>query len=253
MLKLQQKYVWRILLLLLVFLLIWQSIIKLFHLPFYILPSPVNVIKSIHVNANLIFVNTIYTLYETLLGFVLGIIAGMLIALCLSYFRWARFWFLPVIVTSQALPVFAIAPLLVIWFGYGAASKIAVAILMIFFPVANAFYDGLELTPREWLNLGKVMSAKHWRIFWYIRIPAALPHLGSGLRIAATFAPMGAVIGEWVGSSRGLGFLMLNANARMQIDLVFAVLLILILITLVLYFIVDFILKKIIFWSGEYV
>lgn len=252
MLKLHYPHLWRILLVFAMFLLIWQGITWLFQLPFYILPGPMNVIKSMHSNAHLIFVNAIYTLYETLLGFGFGVLAGMLVALCLSYFQWARFWFLPVVVTSQALPIFAIAPLLVIWFGYGAASKVAVAMLMIFFPVANAFYDGLRQTPREWLNLGAVMGGTHWRLLWYIRIPAALPNLGSGLRIAATFAPMGAVIGEWVGSSRGLGFLMLNANARMQIDLMFAVLLVLISLTLILYFAVDFVLRKTIFWSGEY-
>lgn len=244
---------WRFLFLLVIFFLAWQCIIWTFSLPPYILPSPIQVIESMYSNAHLIFINAAYTLYEALLGFGLGVLTGMFIALCLNYFQWARFWFLPVIVTSQALPVFAIAPLLVIWFGYGAASKVAVAVLMIFFPVANAFYDGLQQTPREWLNLGRVMGATHWRLLWYIRIPAALPHLGSGLRIAATFAPMGAVIGEWVGSSRGLGFLMLNANARMQIDLMFAVLLILILLTLILYFTVDFVLRKAIFWSGDYV
>lgn len=94
------------------------------------------------------------------------------------------------------------------------------------------------------------MGASRWRLLWRIRIPAALPALGSGLRVGATFAPMGAVIGEWVGANQGLGFLMLNANARMQIDLMFAVLFVIVLLTLVLYFSVDRILKKIIFWSS---
>jgi putative hydroxymethylpyrimidine transport system permease protein len=155
------------------------------------------------------------------------------------------------LITSQALPTFAIAPLLVIWLGYGMMSKIVVAMMMIFFPVASAFYDGLRRTPVEWLYLGQVMGASPWRLLWRIRIPAALPALGSGLRVAATFAPMGAVIGEWVGASQGLGFLMLNANARMQIDLVFAVLIVLVALTLLLYFSVDKTLKKIVFWRSE--
>ena len=167
----------------------------------------------------------------------------------MSYFRLARLWFLPVLLISQALPAFAVAPLLVIWFGYGMASKVIVAMILLFFPVTSAFYDGLRRTPVEWLYLGQVMGASRWRLLWRIRIPAALPALGSGLRIAATVAPMGAIIGEWVGSSQGLGFLMLNANARMQIDLMFAVLFVVVALTLTLYFLIDTLLKKIIFWK----
>ncbi len=220
-------------------------------LPIYILPGPLEVFKSLLNHSGLIAQNAWPTLVEMLCGLVLGALAGIWAALCLTYFRWARFWFLPLLITSQALPTFAIAPLLVIWFGYGMASKIVVAMLMIFFPVASAFYDGLRRTPRDWINLGTVMGASHWRLLWRIRIPSALPALGSGLRVAATFAPMGAVIGEWVGASQGLGFLMLNANARMQIDLMFAVLFVLIVLTLILYFAVDQFFKKIIFWSAH--
>jgi putative hydroxymethylpyrimidine transport system permease protein len=243
----------RILLIILGFIVIWESIVWLFQLPFFILPGPGGVIKNFYSNATLIFTHAAYTLYETLWGFFLGGFAGIVTALCLIYFQWTRFWFLPIMLISQALPIFAIAPLLVLWFGYGVISKIAVAMLMIYFPIASNFYDGMRRTPSEWLNLGKLMGASRWRLLWYIRIPAALPALGSGLRVAATFAPMGAVIGEWVGSSRGLGYLMLNANARMQIDLMFAVLMMLILLTLALYFSVDFILKKYIFWDTEHV
>lgn len=230
-------------------LLIWQAVVWLLHLPPYILPGPLLVFKSLLVHSRLIGRNALPTLAETVLGFFFGSLAGMWAALCLVYFRWARFWFLPLLITSQALPIFAIAPLLVIWLGYGMVSKIVVTMLMIFFPVASAFYDGLRRTPVEWLYLGQVMGASSWRLLWRIRIPAALPALGSGLRVAATFAPMGAIIGEWVGASQGLGFLMLNANARMQIDLMFAVLGVLVGLTLLLYFSVDRTLKKLIFWQ----
>ena len=233
------------------FLLVWQLIVWLFALPAYILPGPLTVLLALNAHASLILNNTWPTIVETLLALILGSFAGMVVAISLSYFRGARFWFLPVLLTSQALPVFAIAPLLVIWLGYGMASKVLVAMLMIFFPVASAFYDGLRRTPDEWLDLGRVTGASRWRLLWQIRIPAAAPALASGLRVAATFAPMGAVIGEWVGSSSGLGFLMLNANARMQIDLMFAVLFILVLYTLMLYFTLDQLLKKIIFWRAH--
>jgi putative hydroxymethylpyrimidine transport system permease protein len=119
---------------------------------------------------------------------------------------------------------------------------------MIFFPITSAFYDGLKNTEKHWLDLATIMHGKKWRTFWYIRIPAALPRLASGLRVAAVIAPMGAIIGEWVGASEGLGFLMLNANARMQIDLVFAVLLTIMIFSLGLYFLTDKILSRTIRW-----
>jgi putative hydroxymethylpyrimidine transport system permease protein len=118
-------------------------------------------------------------------------------------------------------------------------SKIVTAMIMIFFPIASSFFDGLKQTHQDWVDLAKTMNAKKWRFFWYIRIPAALPNLASGLRVATVAAPIGAIIGEWVGASQGLGFLMLNANARMQIDLMFACLVTLILFSLTLYFLVD--------------
>jgi putative hydroxymethylpyrimidine transport system permease protein len=230
---------------------LWELVVLWLNLPAFIVPKPNAVFQSLFSHGRLIVQNAWPTILESLLGFILGGLSGVWMSLCLIYFHWTRYWFLPLLITSQALPIFAIAPLLVLWFGYGMLSKIIVAMLMIFFPVASAFYDGLRRTSREWLNLGKVMNASRWRLLWRIQVPAALPALASGLRMAATFAPMGAVIGEWVGSSRGLGFLMLNANARMQIDLVFAVLFVLILLTLILYFVVDQTLRKFIFWKGE--
>jgi putative hydroxymethylpyrimidine transport system permease protein len=120
-------------------------------------------------------------------------------------------------VASQAVPVFALAAILVLWLGYGLASKVAMATIIIYFPVAAAFLDGLRRTDPGWLDLARVMGASRASILRHIRTPAALPALGSGLRVAAAVAPIGAVIGEWVGSSAGLGYLV-HANARLRID-----------------------------------
>jgi putative hydroxymethylpyrimidine transport system permease protein len=158
---------------------------------------------------------------------------------------------MPVLVISQAIPVFALAPLLVLWLGYGMGSKIAMAVLIIFFPVTAAFYDGLRRTEPQWLELARVMDAPLLSVLRQIRIPAALPAFASGLRVATAVAPIGAVVGEWVGSSAGLGFYMLHANARMQIDMMFAALALLAAMALVLYFIVDAGLRRLIFWQPE--
>ena len=160
-------------------------------------------------------------------------------------------WLLPVLVISQAIPVFALAPLLILWLGYGMGSKIAMAVLIIFFPVTAAFYDGLRSTEPGWLELARVMNAKPLAVIRHIRIPAALPAFASGLRVATAVAPIGAVVGEWVGSSKGLGFYMLHANARMQIDIMFAALAILAIVSLSLYLSVDRAMIKLVYWQKE--
>ncbi len=125
---------------------------------------------------------------------------------------------MPVVVTTQTLPVFAIAPILVIWFGFGIGSKIVMASLIIFFPVASSFYDGLKQTSRTRLDLGRSWGASRSQLLRFMRIPAAMPSLMSGLKVAATIAPIGAIVGEWAGAAGGLGFVMLQANARTQTD-----------------------------------
>ena len=124
----------------------------------------------------------------------------------------------PVLVASQALPVFAIAPLLVLWLGFGMASKIAMAALIIYFPVVTNFADGLARTDPDLLDAASISGASRLQTLHLVRLPAALPALGSGLKVAASVAPIGAVVGEWVGAAGGLGFVMLQANARSQTD-----------------------------------
>lgn len=227
----------------------WYLLIVIFNLSTYILPSPILVAQSLWANFSLIIHQAVPTVIEAVTGFICSFILGSFGAIILIYFKPARAWFLPILLISQALPTFAIAPLLVIWFGYGMTAKIITTILMLFFPITSAFYDGLRHTPENYLELAQVMQANKLQILRYIQIPAALPALGNGLRVAATFAPMGAIIGEWVGASQGLGFLILNANARMQIDLMFAAIIILIILALGFYFAIDKLIKAVIFWQ----
>lgn len=229
--------------------LLWQLVISLFQLPPYILPTPWSVLHTAYLRADFIANETFITVIETILGLFFGIVFGCSTALIMAFCRPLKIGLLPILLISQAIPTFAIAPLLVIWFGYGMASKIVTTIIMLFFPITSAFFDGLRRTDIAWEDLAKTMNAKKWCFFWYIRIPAALPNLASGLRVATAIAPIGAVVGEWVGASQGLGFLMLNANARMQIDLMFAGLFVLVIFSLVLYFIIDRVLRLAIPWQ----
>ena len=230
-------------------LILWQCIVLLFDLPPYILPTPWAVAKIGYLRRDLIATEALPTLIETLLGLFLGILLGSFAALCMAFFRPMTLWFLPILIISQAIPTFAIAPLVVIWLGYGMSSKIAITILMLFFPITSAFFDGLRQTEPGWLDLANTLNGKKTAIFWYIRIPSALPNWASGVRVATVIAPIGAVVGEWVGASKGLGFLMLNANARMQIDLMFAALFVIIVFSLILYFVIDKLLYIAIPWQ----
>ncbi len=231
--------------------LVWQTIVLLTHVPPYILPGPLNVAKAALTHAGPLFDHAMTTLFEIIAGLLIGTLLGTLSALSMIASFSLKRWLLPVLVISQAIPVFALAPLLVLWFGYGMSSKIAMAVLIIFFPVTAAFYDGLRSTDPEWLELAQVMNAKPLAVIRQIRIPSALPAFASGLRVATAVAPIGAVVGEWVGSSKGLGFYMLHANARMQIDIMFAALVVLGVLSLAIYFSVDWAMIKIVYWQKE--
>ena|SRR3990167_6027141 len=226
----------------------WMIVVQAFHLPPYILPGPMQVGAALMQNFMLILQQSVPTLTEIILGFLCGTLLGMSMALGMVYLSPLRFWFLPVLLISQALPTFAIAPLFIIWLGYGMSSKIAITVLMLFFPITSSFYDGLRSTPQSYLELASNMQASKIGTLWFIQLPHALPSLATGLRVAAVIAPAGAIIGEWVGASEGLGFLLLNANARLQIDLMFAVLVVMTCLTMLLYFIVDRVLKRFINW-----
>lgn len=232
-------------------LLLWQAVCWATAAPPFILPDPLRVAATLWARLDLIASHAVTTALEILLGLALGAACGVAAALLLASSERARAWLVPVLVASQALPVFALAPLLVLWLGYGLPSKVAMAVLIIFFPVAAAFHDGLRRTPPGWLELAQVMDARPWARLWRLRVPAALPALASGLRVAAAVAPIGAVVGEWVGSSAGLGYLMLHANARMQTDLLFAALLVLCLMALLLWHLVDRVLRRAVFWPSE--
>ncbi|MHA1114053.1 MAG: ABC transporter permease [Alphaproteobacteria bacterium] len=232
-------------------LVVWQAIVWLTGAPPFILPGPDLVLDALLTRWPLLIGHAGTTLAEILLGLALGTALGAASALAMAYFRPARRWLLPVLVISQAVPVFALAPVLVLWLGYGIASKVAMATLIIYFPVTAAFYDGLRRVEPGWLDLAQVMGGGRWRTLRYIQVPAALPAFASGLRVATAVAPIGAVVGEWVGSASGLGYLMLHANGRMQIDLMFAALFVLALIAVALYFSVDSALRRLLAWQPE--
>ncbi len=203
---------------------VWQGVVLFTGVPRFILPPPALVFTAFVENWRLIAEHGLVTFTEVILGLIIGIFLGMATALQLEISPTARLFLRPILVFSQAIPVFALAPVLTLWLGYGLISKVTMAVLIIYFPVTSAFFDGLRKTPPGLLDLATVMQAKNLRTLFYLKIPAAMPSLLSGVRLAAVYAPIGAIIGEWVGSSEGLGYLMLLANGRVKTDLMFAAL-----------------------------
>lgn len=234
-----------------VLLAIWQAVVWVTAVPPFILPGPAAVASTLVTRADVLAGHAWVTGAEVLMGLGLGTALGMASALLMAAIPGMTRWMMPVLVASQAIPVFAIAPLLVLWLDYGMASKVAMACLIIYFPVTAAFFDGLRRTEPDWLVLAQTMGAGRLATLRHLRVPAALPSLASGLRVATAIAPIGAVVGEWVGSEAGLGYLMLHANARMQTDLMFAALFVLTVGALALYFSLNAVLKRLIPWQPE--
>ncbi len=228
---------------------VWWAVQAALHLPDYLLPAPPAVLRALWIDRALLAGGTLTTLAETTLGLLIGTLLGVAAALLLVASLRVQRWLLPVLLLSQAVPVFALAPLLVLWFGFGIASKVVMAVLLIFFPVMSATFDGLRRVPPGWLDLAATMDASRWRTLLFVRLPSALPSFGSGLRVAAVAAPIGAVIGEWIGASSGLGYIMLNANARVRTDLMFAALAVLSVMTVTLWWAVDRGLRRLLYWA----
>lgn len=232
-------------------LLAWEILVRSTGAPSYILPAPSLVLVVLIERLDLLAGEAAWTAAEMAIGLLLGLALGGALAIIFAASAGWRRWALPLVIVSQAIPVIALAPLLVLWLGYGLASKVAMAALIIFFPVVSTLYDGLRRTEPGWLDLARTMDASPRAILLQVRLPAALPAFASGARIAAAIAPIGAVIGEWVGASAGLGYLMTLSLARGQTPLAFAALVLLCLLGLALYYATDWLGRTLIPWQPQ--
>jgi ABC-type nitrate/sulfonate/bicarbonate transport system permease component len=206
----------------LLFLAGWEWAVRAFGVPFYILPAPTRIASVLAAEHSALLGDAAVTLSEVLLGFAVAFVVGIGLALAIFSWRTVERAVYPLIIASQTVPMFAIAPLLIVWFGYGMGSKIAMAALIVFFPIVVNTVDGLRAADPDMVNLLRILGAGPWETLVKIRVPAALPFVFSGTRIAVATSVIGAVIGEWVGATRGLGYAMIHANAQLHIDVVFA-------------------------------
>lgn len=204
-------------------LILWQIASERAWIGFWVLPSPKDVVNVFIQQPQLIWTHLKPTLYASLVGLLIAFVLGIICAILMHGFTWFKNMIYPYLVLSQTVPVIAIAPLLVLWFGFGIASKVFTVTLSCFFPISLGFFDGLKQVPMEQIQLLKSMGASKLDTYRLLMIPAALPSLFTGLKLAATYSVMGAVFGEYLGGNAGLGIYMTRATKSFQTAHVFAV------------------------------
>lgn len=217
---------------------LWQGVCVIWSVPTAVLPTPIQVATAVGKHWPTLLQEGWITLKATLYGFALALVLGIPLAVAVSTFRWVNLMFYPLLVALQSVPKVALAPLLLVWLGTGMESKLAIAWLVAFFPVVVDTAAGLQATPKELLELARSLRASPWQLFAKVRFPAALPFVVTGAKVAVTLAVIGAVIGEFVGSSEGLGFLLLSATSQIDTPLAFAALFALSILGMATYFLV---------------
>lgn len=229
--------------------LLWEAGVRIFRVPTFLVPTPSAVAAKLVEKAALFPIHIRATLVETLAGFALGTVAGIAAALAIVSSRFLQSVLYPLLVMAQIVPKVAIAPLLLIWFGYGLWSKVLIAFLVAFFPVVVNTILGLRAVALEMLDLVRALRASHWQVFAKIRVPFALPFIFGGMKVAITLAVIGAIIGEFVGGNSGLGYLIMVANYEVDTALMFSALFLLSALGMLLYGVVAGLERLLIPWS----
>jgi len=234
-----------------VFLAAWEGVVRFWSIPAFLVPAPSTVGAALvrGVQSGLYLTHFWVTLYEALLGFCIAAATGIILGALIAQFRVVEQTFYPYLVALQTLPKIAIAPLIIVWFGFGISSKVIIAATVAFFPVLVNVIVGLKTIDAAKLDLMRSLRASRWQTFRLVTFPNALPFVFAGLDIAIVFSVLGAIVGEFVGAQRGLGNLILQFNFSLDIAGVFAVLIILSALGVALHLIMQAVLKRIIFWA----
>lgn len=221
------------------FLIIWEVAVMLFKLPAYLLPRPTEIVRTLIEEWDSLQSNGMVTAYEMILGYVLAVVIGVPLAIGITASPSFDRFITPILLFFQTVPKIAIAPLFLVWFGVGTMPKVLVAFLISFFPIVIDTAVGLRSVSLEMIDLARSMGATRMQIFTQFRLPTSLPYLFSGLKVAATLAVVGAVVGEFVGADRGLGYILLVANSNLQTALLFATIVVLTALGLLLFYAIE--------------
>ena len=234
-----------------VILIVWQTICSLGMIDSFLLPSPVQVVKAFVEELPVLMEHSMVTLTEALIGLLLGILLGFVMAVLMDQFEPLYKAFYPLIVLTQTVPTVAIAPLLVLWFGYEMAPKVILIVITTFFPITVGLLNGFKSADKDSINLLRAMGASKVQIFKIVKLPGALSQFFAGLRISASYAVVGAVISEWLGGFSGLGVYMTRVKKAFSFDKMFAVIFLISIISLLLMKCVDLLQKKCMPWEKE--
>jgi ABC-type nitrate/sulfonate/bicarbonate transport system permease component len=205
----------------------WEAWVRLGDVPRWQLPAPSIIARELVNSWGLLWENTLITLQEVILGFLAALVTGLLLAAGIAYSRVLERSLYPLVIASQTIPIIAIAPLLLIWVGYGITPKVIVVALISFFPISVNTVDGLRSVDPDMLNMMRTLGASRWQIFTKLQVPASLPQMFTGIKIGIAVSVIGAVIGEWVGASAGLGYLMTYSQPLFLTARVFAAIVVL--------------------------
>jgi len=226
-------------------LLIWQLICSLGIVPSLLLPSPLEVCSALISDIDNLSRNALYTLSETFVGMAITIVLSFMLACFMDKISLIKTALYPLLVVTQTIPSIAIAPLLVIWFGYDMLPKIILIVIVCFFPLAIGFLDGFASADEDEIRLLRSMGASDLQIFWHLKLPKAMPHFFSGLKISSSYCIVSAVISEWVGGSKGLGVYMMRVKNNYDYDKMFAVIFVISALSILLMAFISLLEKKI--------
>ena len=232
---------------------VWEAGVRAFDLPTYILPAPSSILVALYRGiASTIYVQHLWvTVYETILGFIAGTTLAFLLGTAVALSRRTEYFLYPYIIMFQSLPKVALAPLIVVWFGLGLASKVVTAAVIAFFPLMVNTIVGLRSADEDRVNLMRSLDAREWQIFWMLRLPGALPFIMAGLEVAMIFALIGAIVAEFVGTQSGLGMLVQTLNFNGDVAGAFSILLILSGLGLLLNQIIIVVRRRVLFWDAS--
>ncbi|AGL03084.1 ABC transporter permease [Desulfoscipio gibsoniae] len=239
---------WPALFFLLAFLAVWEAGVRVFAIKPYLLPAPSQVIITLGDMLPLLANHSKSTILAAVSGLAAAVAVALVLAVLMDLHPWVRQGLYPLLVVSQTVPIISIAPLFIIWFGYGILPKVVVVALVCFFPVVVSLVEGMQSADGDMVNLLRVMGYSRWQVIRVVRFPAALPSFFAGLKIAGTYSVMGAVIGEWLGAVSGLGVFMTRATHAYQLDRVFAAIFIIVLVSLLIYTLIELLARLVMPW-----
>lgn len=217
---------------LIVLLILWEAAVYLLQIPLYVLPSPIEVGKALISQRAVLFGHSLVTVAEALSGIGISLALALLLGMLMDSFPLLKRGLYPILVITQTVPMIVLAPILIIYMGFGPSPKILTVVLMCFFPIVVSFTDGMAQVDEDYVHLIRSYGAGSWTVYRLVKIPAAAPSLLSGLKVAATYSISGAVVGEWIGSQKGLGYYLLRVKNTYMLDKVFACVLVIIFLSL---------------------